>query len=599
MKRLLFILISLFVYTVHTKAAGEIQFSAIAPETVMEGQRFQVVFKINAWNAINFRGPSFTGFQILNGPANTKGRTVSIDTDGNRENVIKNETTYVLMSSKVGTYTIDAATFQVDNKTYTTKPLTVKVIAAEDGKKTSSKSTADKGEIFAQIVLSKRTIFEQEAVLATIKLAAGPSANVTQVLSADFPTFDGFAVSEMELPSDRQMKAEEINGKIYSTAILTQYLLFPQKTGKIEISGGKMEVMTQVPRQVNIHDIFNMDMYDNVRRQVVIPATSITVEPLPSGRPASFMNAVGNFTISSTISNTKVKENEAVTIKIEVKGTGNLKYTKTPEIKFPEDFETYEPVVNVDTKSTTSGMQGNKTIEYTVIPRFAGDFTIPGVEFSYFDLSSKSYKTLTTETFNLHVEKGDGKNTSAVMNNYTNKEIVKLLGQDIRFIKVGDTKVQKEITFVYGSLGYILGYIIPALLFIIFVVIYRKQAKANADIALMKTKKANKVAKKRLKLAGNYLKEHNKEQFYDETLKAVWGYLSDKLSLPLSELTKDNVEAELAKYGADSALINRFIEILNTCEFAQYAPVQSDKAMDDLYESTVDAIGEMENTIKK
>lgn len=606
MKRLLFILISLFTYTVCIYAEDDIEFNAIAPEVVKEGQQFQVKFEINTLKATNFRGPSFTGFEVLNGPADARGQSISFDSNGNRTQIISYSKTYYLLATKEGTYTIEPATFQVGNKQYSTKQLTIKVLSDADAAEASAavgnsnKSNSKTNDLFAQVMLSKRKVYEQEAVLATIKLYAGQSVNLSQVLNADFPNFDGFAVSEIDLGEEsRQLKAEEVNGKIYGSVVLAQYLLFPQKTGKIDIASGKLEVLTQVPRQINIHDIFNMDMYDNVKRVVNIPATSVTVESLPSGRPASFMNAIGNFSISSSINSKKVKENEAITIKVEVKGTGNLKYIKNPEINFPEDFETYDPVVNVETKNTTSGLQGYKTIEYTAIPRFAGNFTIPGIEFSYFDTSSNSYKTLTTQPFELQVEKGEGNSASTVMNNFTNKENVKLLGQDIRFIKVGETKLQKEITFVLGSWGYILGYIIPALLFIIFVIIYRKQAKANSDITLMKTKKANKVAKKRLKLAGNYLKEHKKEQFYAETLKAVWGYLSDKLSLPLSELTKDNVEAELNKYGADNELITRFMEILNTCEFAQYAPSQSEKAMDDLYESTVNAIGKMENTIKK
>lgn len=604
MRRLLFILISLFTYTVYASYAEEkIEFNAIAPEVVKVGQQFQVKFEINTMQATNFRGPSFSGFEVLNGPAESMGQSIQI-TNGHRTQIVSNARVYYLMATQEGTYTVDAATFQVGDKQYSTQPITIKVLSGEDADEriatqSARKSTAGGNDLFAQIILSKRKVYEQEAILATIKLFAGQSVNLSQVLSANFPSFDGFAVSEMELGDDRQLKLEEVNGKIYRTVELAQYLLFPQKTGKIDISSGKMEVLTQVPRQVSIHDLFNMDMYDDVRREVNIPATSVTVEPLPSGRPASFMNAIGNFTITSSINNTQVKENEAITIKLEIKGTGNLKYIKNPEMNFPEDFETYDPVVNVETKNTTSGLQGSKTIEYTAIPRFAGDFTIPAISFSYFDTSTNSYKTLTTQSFELKVEKGDGKSSATVMSNFTNKENVKLLGQDIRFIKVGDTKLQREITFIFGSWGYILGYIVPALMFIIFVIVYRKQAKANANIALMKTKKANKVAKKRLKLAGNYLKEHQKEQFYDEMLKAVWGYLSDKLSLPLSELTKDNVEAELNKYGADRALITRFMEILDTCEFAQYAPAQSEKAMDDLYESTVEAIGKMENTIKK
>lgn len=250
--------------------------------------------------------------------------------------------------------------------------------------------------------------------------------------------------------------------------------------------------------------------------------------------------------------------------------------------------------MNVNTSSVASS--GTRTIEYTTIPRFAGEFTIPGVEFSYFNLNTKKYETLTTPSYKLMVEKGAP--GSSTVTNFTNKEDVKLLNQDIHYIRLNKMNLQKEPDIYVSGWGYWLWYIIPALLFMAFMVINRKQAAANANITLMKTKKANKVATKRLKIAGKYLKEHQKEKFYDEVLKAMWGYLSDKLSLPLSELTKDNVSAELNRYGAGEELIRDIINILNTCEFAQYAPSQSDEAMDKLYADTVDAIGKMENTKK-
>ena len=235
------------------------------------------------------------------------------------------------------------------------------------------------------------------------------------------------------------------------------------------------------------------------------------------------------------------------------------------------------------------------------IPRYEGDFDIPAVEFSFFDPKDGKYKTLKSDAYKLHVEKGEGGNnaSSPVVNNFTNKEAVKYLGQDIRYLKVKTPQFIQTNDLFYGSLMYALGYIIPAIVFIVFFVIYRKQIKENANIALVRTKKANKVASRRLKQAGRLLSEGKKEAFYDEVLRALWGYLSDKLNIPVANLTKDNVEAELDKYGISPELSKTFMDILKECEFARYAPVQGTGAMDKLYKETVSVIEQMENTIKK
>ena len=305
--------------------------------------------------------------------------------------------------------------------------------------------------------------------------------------------------------------------------------------------------------------------------------------------------------MTARISANQVKANDAVTVNVQITGNGNIKMAKNPEVTFPNDFEIYDPKVDTQTKTTTAGVSGTKTIEYMAIPRYAGDFEIPSVEFSYFDTKSASYKTLKSDAFQLHVEKGEeGAASAPVVSNFANKESVKYLGQDIRFLKTrGIHFSPKREEVFFGTALYAMSYLVPLLLFIVFFIVYRKQIKENADLARVRTKKANKIAVKRLKNAGKLLQAQQKEAFYDEVMRALWGYLSDKLNMPLSSLTKDNVEAELAKYGVDEALTRDFMEILNTCEFARYAPSQASDAMDKLYEQTIDAIGKMENTIKK
>ena len=274
-----------------------------------------------------------------------------------------------------------------------------------------------------------------------------------------------------------------------------------------------------------------------------------------------------------------------------------MKLLNTPEIKFPQDFEIYDPKVENQFETSSNGVTGTKTIEYLAIPRHAGNFTIPPVNFTYFDLKTNSYKTLTTEAYQVTVEKGEG-NADQVIADFTNKENVKMLAKDIRFIKLGDTTLKQRGDFFFGSMTCYLWYVIPLVLFVVFVIIYRKQAIENANVAKVKTKKANKVATKRMKLAGKLLAENKKNEFYDEVLKALWGYISDKLSIPVSQLSKDNIEAELVKYGVSTELIQEFIEALNQCEFARYAPGNENEAMDKVYTSAINVISKMENSIK-
>jgi hypothetical protein len=325
------------------------------------------------------------------------------------------------------------------------------------------------------------------------------------------------------------------------------------------------------------------------------------VKPLPPGKPASFSGAVGNYTMKTSINSTNVKANEAITIKTILSGNGNIKLLKNPEVVFPNDFEVFDPKVDNSLKTTTAGASGTKTIEYTAIPRFGGDFEIPAIRFSYFNPKSEKYETISSEPYTLHVEKGAGGEgaNSPVVSNFGSQESVKYLGQDIRYIKMSKPHFISNKEIFFGSFTYLLSYLIITILFIVFFLIYRKQVKENANIALVRTKKANKTAVRRLKTAEKLLKEHKKEAFYDEVLRAVWGYLSDKLNIPQAILTKDNVGVELSKYGVDETLSNEFMEILNTCEFARYAPAQASDAMDQLFKQTGSAISKMENTIKK
>lgn len=603
MKKLFFIIaISLFSFS--SGFADGVKFSATAPGQVIKGQTFQVTFTLINANGQDLRVPDFPGCNILFGPAVSQGSQFT-SVNGKTTTQTEESYTYTLKAIKEGSYKIGSASIRAGGKQLTSNTLDLKILPPDKNANSGSDSDqeyapATQGTAgtdatsFARLILSRTKVYEQEAILATIKLYT-KAANMS-LENYTFPSFDGFVVQDIPIQNP-QFELDHYDGSNYTTVVIKRALLFPQHSGKITINPGKFDMILQVVRPMR-GPFGMMRGLQEIKKTVKTQSVTVDVLPLPEGKPASYMGAVGTFSISSSINKENLKTNEAVTVKLQIKGVGNLKYVKNPEIKFPADFEVYDPKIDVKTQNTTTGVEGTRTIEYTAIPRNAGDFTIPGVEFSYFDVHTNSYKTLTTPEYHLKVEKGAGGSSSHI-SNFTDKEALQMLNQDIHFIKTGNMHLQKSPSIIWGSLGYWMWYILPALFFIIFVIINRKQARENANVTLMKTKKANKVATRRLKAAGKYLKEHQKEAFYSEVLQAVWGYLSDKLSLPLSELTRDNVAAELAKYGASEELITRFMEILDTCEFAQYAPSQSDSAMDKLYEETIDAIGKMENTVKK
>lgn len=603
-------LIFLFVLTLTGYALqAQISFKASVPSAVVAGRQFQLTYTVNAEaNARDLRVPELSDFDVLFGPTTSTSMSAQL-ANGKVSTETISTFTYTLLAKKEGTFNIAPATIKAKGANYTSNAVVVKVLpddkagAASGGNENAGNSDSNRGlskdAIYVRMIASKKKVYEQEGFLLTFKLYSLYNAGLPEI---KFPEFEGFLSQEIEIPQP-QWTLENINGRNYRTVVFKQVYLYPQRAGKLTIPGGRFLAVIEIPTRQQIRNIFE-EFYQatqQVNKELSAVPLTIDVMPLPSGKPASFTGAVGQFTMTASTNPEQVKANESVTVKVKIAGNGNIKLVKNPEVKFPNDFDIFDPKVETDIRTTTAGSSGTKNIEYLAIPRYAGDFTIPAIEFSYFDPKSGKYNTLKAGPFPLRVEKSEAgeEGNSPVVSNFSNKESVKYLGKDIRYLKVKGIHFVSKNEIFFGSFIYVMCYIIPLLLFILFFIVYRKQVKENANIALVRTKKANKIAVRRLKAAGKLLKENKKEAFYDEVLRAVWGYLSDKLNIPQSSLTKDNIEAELITYGVDESLINEFMEVLNTCEFARYAPAQASDAMDKLYELTVDAIGKMENTIKK
>ncbi|WP_294557512.1 BatD family protein [uncultured Bacteroides sp.] len=609
MKKLIIILMALIAYGTQA-LADKVSFTASAPDAVVVGDQFRLSYTVTTQKIKDFQAPSIKGFDVLMGPSRSQQSSTQI-VNGNVTSTSSITFTYILMANTAGEYTIGGASIVADGNQMVSNSVRIKVLPQDQSNNggqnssnnnssihSSSGTTVSNQDLFITATASKTNVFEQEAFVLTYKIYTRESN--LQLNNAKLPDFKGFHSQEIEMTTNAKWTPEHYQGRNYYTTVYRQFVLFPQQSGKLYIDPAQFQMTVGKPVQsADPFDAFfnGGSSVIEIKKNIATPKIAINVNPLPAGKPSDFSGGVGEFTISSSINSKELKTNDAITIKLVISGTGNLKLISNPEVKFPDDFEVYDPKVDNQVRLTREGLTGNKVIEYLAIPRHAGTYKIPGVSFSYFDIRSKSYKTLKTEEYVVNIEKGAG-NADQVIANFTNKEDLKVLGEDIRYIKQNEVTLQPKGSFFYGSMTYWLFYIIPALAFIIFFIIYRKQAAENANVAKVRTKKANKVATKRMKLAGKLLSENKKDAFYDEVLKALWGYISDKLNIPVSRLSKDNIEEKLRNHGVNEELIKGFLNALNDCEFARFAPGDENQAMDKVYSSSIEVISKMENSIK-
>lgn len=590
-------------------AAQDVSFTASAPNVVEVGEQFRLSYSLNK-EGEELRLPALQGFELLAGPSMSTSMSTTI-INGKMSSNSEYIYTYVLEASAEGEYTIAPATIKVDGKEVKSNSVTIKVVKGsarpQQGQQGGGAEEAEAGtsikkdDIFLRLEVNRKSLYVGESVVATLKIYT--RVGLSQFGRSKFPPFDGFLAEELSTPQNIEFRREAYNGQVYDVGVLRETVLFPQHAGTLTIEPFELEciVRQRLSRSRSFFDDFFDSNYRNVRVMTKSDPVNVTVKSLPEeGKPLGFNGTVGKLSMTTSISADSLKANDALTYKIVFKGTGNLKLIDAPKINFPPDFEVYDPKAVNDVRTTSDGTTGTVTFEYLVIPRFAGDYTVPAVRYSYFDTSSKTYKTLSGKEYDIHVEKGreDGTASGATAVQSFKKEDVKMLGEDIRYIKTGDSRLKEKGVHYYGTPAYWLSFLVPFVLFVVGMFLNRQRIKANADLVRVKSKTANKMAQKRLRAAVAAMKASNSESFYEEVLKAMWGYVSYKLNIAASNLNRDNISEILTKRGVEPALIQNFMEVLDNCEFARYAPDSGkNEEMDKVYKNSLEVITKLDKAI--
>jgi hypothetical protein len=601
MKKILLYL-SVFVMSL-PMAAQEVSVDVECPAVVTAGQQFSVAWTVNSGGG-EFSTPPFTGFTKLVGPQTSTSSMTQI-INGKMSQKVSYTYVYFLQAGRSGKFVIPPAIFTLKGKTFLSDSMRIEVIgsssqqqsaATSGGAAQASQDVESSGnDIFVNISLSRKDVYIGEYISATVKIYT--RINLAGINDIKYPPFNGFIKGDIETPQLSSLRQENVNGTIYGTGVIQQFILYPQVTGELTIDPVQISVLLQQKSAKS--DPFFGDFFQTVQtvpKSVSSKPMKIRVRPLPGVQPAGYSGIVGKLNLKTSLSKENVKVNDAVNLKFIISGSGNLKVAAKPDLKLSPDIEVYDPEITDNLKNTLNGTTGDKTFNYLLIPRHYGDYKIPSIEYSYFNSSSGRYETLRTDEFNLHVGKGDDQNTGITVYGGVSKEDVKYLGKDIRFIKTGKGNLKQTGNILVNKQSY---YTIFALALIIFLAVLfarREHLRRNSDVSLVKNRKAGKVAIRRLQTAAVCLKSEELDKFYEEMLKAMWGYLSDKLSIPVSELTRSNALSALAEIGIDQERINNLNHILDTCEYARFAPSASEAEAETIYENASQFINSVENS---
>ena len=597
-----------------TANAEQTRFTMSAPTAVESGKQFRLSFTLNEQGSNLKLPPGIeSNFDILMGPSTSQSISMT-NINGQTTQQITYGFTYILRSKQEGTFELRPASIEVGGKIFESNSLKIQVVKAQSkpvqpqagaggtGAEEQTQGSPQNVELgadnlFVRIEMSKQNVFKGEQIVATVKLYVNPNIPVAGFDEVNLPTYEGFYTQDVEIPQQVNFTREVFDNKIYQVGVLKKTILFPQQTGRITVEPFSMGLLVQqqVKQRSFFDDFFNS--FRTVKATISSKPVTVNVKDLPKA-PADFMGGVGNFSINSEISSQDVTTNDAVTLKVTISGSGNIRLVNSPKLQLPSDFEIYDPKTTDNVSVGNTGVSGTKTIEYLFQPRFEGEYTVPAMSFSFFNPASGSYETKSTAEYTLRVKKGSGEQTAAVVGSMR-KEDVQLLGQDIRYIQQGDPELEAKGYTFFGTTLFYLIYGASAFVFLLLFFIYRKKAQENANIALMRNKKANKVAQKRLKAAATFMKQNNNEAFYESVLKAFEGYLSDKLGIPVADLSRESAVAGLQKKNVEQAVISDFVSVVEQCEFARYAPAGGSEVRNELYTKAETTMGLMEKQIKR
>lgn len=599
------LLLQLIVFAGITQVNAQ-RFTVNVPSQVSVGENFRLVYTIDTQNAKDFRiGDIPEALEIITGPYTSK-QTSYMMVNGHTTGSSSITFTFILCATKNGVYTIPPAHITANGKRLSSRNAKVKVSGESQNTGGAPRMHDDSDnmpdlrdagtpisgkDLFIKVSANKKRVHEQEPILLTYKVYT--LVDLTQ-LEGKMPDLTGFHTQEIPLPQQKSFHIERVNGRPYKCVTWSQYVMYPQMTGKLEIPSITFNgTVIQQNRNVDPFEAFlnGGSGYIEVKRAIKAPGVTIQVDPLPQ-RPSNFSGGVGKFNISAQLNKSEVKANEPITIRVIIGGTGNLKLIKQPQVKFPKDFDTYDAKITDKTKLTANGVEGNMIYDFLAVPRNQGSYVIPPIEFVYYDIEANAYKTVRTQEFKLDIAKGDGNVNAAV--DYSN-----LKDKDIHPIKEGEIEIQDINDIFYNSTAY---WIILSLLFVIFasvLIIFRKRAIDNADITRLKIKKANRVATRRLKYANTLMLKNEHDKFYDEVLRALWGYVGDKLNMPVEQLSKDNIAEQLTQKNVDDETTSMFIRAVDECEYNRYAPGDTKGNMNQTFEAAMTAIIKIENVLRK
>ncbi len=577
-----------------------------APSQVAVGEQFRLTYTIGTQNVKGFKAGSMPdGFEVLMGPSESRQSSFQM-INGHTSTSSSITYTYIICANKGGTFTIPAAHISVGDKTIASNSIKIHVSGSarsgagggrqQDGEqpKRAAGSHISSSDLFIKVSANKQRVHEQEPILLTYKVYT--LVDLTQ-LNGKMPDLKGFHTQEIPLPQQKSFKVETYNGRPYRTVTWSQYVMFPQVTGKLEIPSITFDgIVVQQNRSIDPFEAFfnGGSGYVEVKKKIKAPGITIHVDPLPA-RPAGFSGGVGQFSISAQTDKASVKANDPINLRVVVSGCGNLKLIKEPVVNFPKDFDKYSAKITDKTKLTSNGVEGNMIYDIMAVPRHPGKYEIPPIEFTFYDTGRNAYRTVSTQSIALNVEKGSGK---SAVSDYTGQSDVEQIAKDIRYIKLGDTTLHNRNDFFFGSLSY---WIWLAGLFAVFVslfIVFRRRALDNADLVKQRGRKANSVATKRLRKAKKLMLTGQSGAFYDEVLRALWGYVGDKLNIPVENLSRENIEQCLSDRGVDKVVVARFIEALDECEYERYAPGDVKGNMSKTFETAMDAITKIEDTMK-